>query len=266
MVVELTAAVENDDFWEDILNIVQADNCGNTSSSSCPEDDDVIILDGESNDQRSSALQHALDQTLSFFQDPLISEKPPRSQKEVRNKYVGQLHGSSSPGISVQSNRPVCLVSQHLGISQADSAADDARIVPNVNVTGNTIQPISTPSTFSTSYKMDCAVPEAEAGWYGVKRSLENEGKLQVKYPVREKTGDSSPIKRMPMIPVQSNNKLFGILSLILQAFDDPLTPKLEESYTCVLQRALLEIQNARYALQHNNLRGSKTERGINSV
>ena len=248
----LKAAVESTgDFWhqdlDDLVNILGSDICENTFSSPCPVDDDVIILDDESDDRQPSALQH----TLSFFQDPLFTKIPPCSQKKVENQYVGQLQGSSSPGINVQSNGPVCLVNQHLGISQADSAADDARIVPSVNVTGNTIQPISTPRTLSTSYKLDCAVFEAEAGACGVKRSLENQSRFQVKYPDREKTGNSSPINKKPMT-IHSTNKLFGILSLILQAFDDPLTTELEESYTCVLQRAFLEIQNIRCVLQHS--------------
>jgi len=44
---------------------------------------------------------------------------------------------------------------------------------------------------------------------------------------------------------IKSSSKLFGILSLILQAFDCPLTTELEERYVCALQRALEEIQTS---------------------
>lgn len=66
----------------------------------------------------------------------------------------------------------------------------------------------------------------------------------------------SVPNKRKPTTPIESPNKLFGILSLILQAFDSPLTEELEECCTGALQRALSEIQSA--VAIYNSLRDNK--------
>lgn len=45
-----------------------------------------------------------------------------------------------------------------------------------------------------------------------------------------------------PLSDVQPSNKLFGILSLMLQVFARPLTAELEESYARVLEKAYIEI------------------------
>ena len=57
---------------------------------------------------------------------------------------------------------------------------------------------------------------------------------------------NASDISRNPRGRVRPMGRLFGILSLILQAFDGPHTAELEECYTSALQRALTEIQAAR--------------------
>lgn len=88
----------------------------------------------------------------------------------------------------------------------------------------------------------------------GLKRSSRTkQHKHQVQYPDREDTGNISHTKKkrfsnnqhLTSLIQPSPNKLFGILSLILQAFNSPLTAELEECYTGALQRALAEIQSA---------------------
>ena len=71
------------------------------------------------------------------------------------------------------------------------------------------------------------------ASSFGGKRSKEIRAKFQAQYHWKSS-------------PEAKGRKLFGILSLIFQAFDCPLTTELEERYVCALQRALVEIQNAR--------------------
>ena len=57
----------------------------------------------------------------------------------------------------------------------------------------------------------------------------------------------SSDISRNPTSRIQCTRKLFGILSLILQAFQDgPYAAELEEHYASALQKALTEIQHAK--------------------
>lgn len=58
--------------------------------------------------------------------------------------------------------------------------------------------------------------------------------------------GIESDMARNPSYRVQYMRKLFGILSLIFQAFEGPCTAGLEEHYASVLQRALDEILHAK--------------------
>lgn len=58
--------------------------------------------------------------------------------------------------------------------------------------------------------------------------------------------GNTSDISRNPRGRFHPTRRLFGILSLILQAFDGPHTAELEECYTSALQKALTEIQAAK--------------------
>ena len=57
----------------------------------------------------------------------------------------------------------------------------------------------------------------------------------------------ASEISRNPTSRMECTRKLFGILSLILQAFQDgPHTAELEGYYASALQKALTEIQHAK--------------------
>ena len=56
----------------------------------------------------------------------------------------------------------------------------------------------------------------------------------------------ASDISRNPTRRMECSRKLFGILSLILQAFDGPHTAELEGYYASALQKALTEIQHAK--------------------
>ena len=244
--MEFTESSESTDhFWDqdlqDVLNILGLDNYGNTHSSCYPANNAIVIL-GEG-DQRPPALQHAFGEEANFFEVPQNIRQLPRDQKALKNKYVPEVYSTSNPGMKVQSNCSVFPGNQHLqkiGQTETDYGAS---VVPTVNVPGNTNQPISTPNT---SCKMDSALFTTEASAFGVKRSRKDQAKLQAKYPDREETENSSPFKRRSRSPIQSASKLFGILSLILQALDGPLTTELEERYECVLQTTLIEIQNAR--------------------
>lgn len=53
---------------------------------------------------------------------------------------------------------------------------------------------------------------------------------------------NTSGVNSKPLSDVQPSNKLFGILSLMLQVFARPLTAELEEGYAHVLEKAYIEI------------------------
>lgn len=238
--IEFTESGESTDhFWDqdlqDALNILGLDNYGNTHSSCYPVNNAIVILD--ESDQRPPALQHAFGEEANFFEVPQNIRQLPHDQKALKNKYVPEdVYSTSNPAMKVLSNCSVFPGNQHLqkvGQTETDYGAS---VVPTGKV----------PGTPSTSCKMDSPVFTTEASAFGVKRSRKNQAKLQAKYPDREETENSSPFKRKSRSPMQSASKLFGILSLILQALDGPLTTELEERYECVLQTTLIEIQNAR--------------------
>ena len=225
----------------------------------------VIALDESS--QRSSAVQPAFDEERHFYQDLSTFQMSSCQQRKEQNQYVS----TASPRINVQSTCSVPPLSQHLKVGQADSSGGanvaassfggkrsreirakfqaqyhwksfpeakvpqngDAIVVPSPTVT-DSIEPNSANNTL----QMGCAVFGKETSSFDGKSSKEIHAKLQA-----QNHGNSSPETKSRM---QSSSKLFGILSLIFQAFDCPLTTELEERYVCALQRALVEIQNAR--------------------
>ena len=251
-VVSTEASENTDQFWnqdlDDVLNFL-ALNYGNIPHSQ-QSNNAVVVPD--INEQRSPALQQC-DEAFNLFHDLPTFQTSTSCQQGKQNQRVAETHSISNPGIKVQSKSVQCSVfpeNQHLTSDEADSGGAHAHAPCELRVIDNTIQPISSPSAHNASYNMNFAVSGKDATSPGVKRSIQNQGILQTKYSNREETGNYSPIKRKPTSPMQSSSKLFGILSLILQVFDSPMTTELEESCARALQRALVEIQNAHYYLQ----------------
>ena len=255
--VRLTGANESTDhFWnqdlddlDDVLNVLWLNNYGNIPDSQ--SNNAAATLD--ISEQRSPALQHNYEEVFNLFHDPLAFQALPSRQQGVQNQCVVETQSASNPGINVQSKSVQCLFlaeNQHLASDEADSGGAHSHVPCVPHVIDNTVQPINSPNTHNASYNMNVAVSGREASSPGVKRSIQNQAKFQTKYSNSEETGNHSPIKRKPTSPMQSSSKLFGILSLILQVFNSPMTPELEERCARVLQRALTEIQNAHFYLQ----------------
>lgn len=157
---------------------------------------------------------------------------------------------SSRPRITVQSNFPNFPVAHQLKLDEIDlgKLTGDTAIA---NFTHNTNQPSDITSVQTSQCVMDGAVsgPETsspENSSHLKCFSRENQGKLLLQYSEREENGNVSHTRK-PANSTQAPNcsKLFGILSLILQALNSPLTEVLEECYAGALQRALMEIQSA---------------------
>ena len=239
---------------DDVLNILGLNSSENTPSfSHDPVHNASTAMD--ETDQRLPDSQHAFGESFNSFQDPLTFQGT-MFQKSVQNQHLKKMQSTSSPGMKVQSKRRRCLIfpqNQRLAIDEIDLGSGSVEYVPDAtDVTDKSVRAISTASVSTTSYNTDYAVFGTHTNSFGV-RSIRNQAKPQTKYPNKEETGNHSLVKRKPTSPMQSSSKLFGILSLILQVFDSPMTPELEERCARALQRALVEIQNA-----HSYLQGSQ--------
>jgi hypothetical protein len=134
--------------------------------------------------------------------------------------------------------------------------------VPNANITDNINQSSDIASVQNSPCAIDGAVSGPETSSpeksFGLKRlSRKNQSKHPLQCSERKETWKTSHIRK-PTSSIRSPNKLFGILSLILQAFNNPLTEELEECYTGALQRALAEIQSA--VALYNSLSNKKSD------
>ena len=239
---EFTKAGEStDQLWsqelDDVLSILGLNSCGKTQTNQ---------MDYEREQRSPGAAQYDIGDATSFFES-LQSSQTLSCQNQMHPVYVGKMHSTPHSGLKAHSQSK----NQLLGTDQAVSSG--ARAVPNItDVIHNNIQPISSPSAHTTSYNRDCTAFCAQRN-----SKQKKQARLQVRCLKKEKTKNSSPVKRKLMGSTQCSSRLFGILSLILQAFDSPMTAELEQRCVGVMQRALEEIQNAHYiAISKNNDRG----------
>ena len=198
---------------EDILNILGQENFDTIHNSFHPSNNTLFLPD----DQQCPVLQPDFSEELyPLFHDSQTFPILPFRQEEMQILPVAEVQNTCRPGITVQSNFPVFPVTtQHMEIDETDSGE------------------VASTRALKSPYVMNRAVFGREASSSG-----ENQGKRQARYPDREETGNSSRTS-----PLQSPKKWSGVLSLILQAFNSPLTAELEECYTGALQKALAEIQ-----------------------
>ena len=225
---------------DDVLNILGLNRFENSHSfSHDPVQNAGTALDDT--DLRLPASQHAFGESFNSFQE-LPTFQATMFQKAVQNQHLKKMQSTSSPGMKVQSKRMRCLILPQNQLLANLGSGSVVHVPDATDVTDNSVRPISTVSVPTTSFKTG-------ANSFSV-RSIRNQAKLQTKYPNEEETGNHSPIKRKPTSTMQSSSKLFGILSLILQVFVSPMTPEREERSVRALQRALVEIKNARSYLQ----------------
>ena len=150
--------------------------------------------------------------------------------------------------IASQSDFPILPTAHHLELDEIDSQkvegdAPTTNIADNINPSNGITSVQTSPCVMDgTVFGAETSSPENSFDFKCYSR--ENQGKLLLQYSEKEKNWNASQI-RIPTSSIESPNKLFGILSLILQALNGPLTEELEECYTGALQRALVEIQSA---------------------
>lgn len=143
---------------------------------------------------------------------------------------------ASRPGITVQSDFSI--------------PYDSGKVaVDTPNITDNFVQPSDITRVQNSLCVMDGTEsgPETSSPENSSDLKLfsrESQDKLLLQYCEIQEGGNPSNMRK-PASSMHNPKKLFGILSLILQALNTPLTEVLEECYTGVLQRALAEIQSA---------------------
>lgn len=151
--------------------------------------------------------------------------------------------------IASQFDFPIFPTAHHLELDEIDPRKVEGD-APTANIADNINQPSEITSVQTSPCVMDGTVFGGETSSpensFDLKCfSRENQSKLLLQYSEKEKNANASQIRIPTSSSIQSPNKLFGILSLILQALNGPLTEELEECYTGALQRALVEIQSA---------------------
>ena len=240
--MDIAAGVEN---WvqdlADTLNIVGADGCDNSASSPVhlTENTNEAIEDDLGRNWWFFPGQEILDSQLSNTNLSCDGRKKLSSQQAsmVQTTYP-------SVNSKIKSNGTVFPLDNYMAIGH-NGQDDGACIVLNSTITNNNRHLNQKPSVRIGSFSMDCGVPDKETSLHGVKHSVESKGrdKLETNFMKKKKLKNSQ----------KSSGRLFEILSLIFRAFTDPLTSELEERYFCVLQKALLEIENARHHLSEQS-------------
>ena len=184
---------------------------------------------------------------LYLFEDSQMPPILPFHQLEQANPPLHlEIQNTFNPEPAVQS---ACSVfpgsTQHIEIDLNDSVEIVSSVLP-ANVTNDTNEPTDiagTPCLMNrVVFRRDANRPENSSAMKCSSRK--NQFNRQAQYPDRKETGNNLHLgkkgtfnRQQPTCPIQqSPNKLFGILSLILQAFNSPLTAELEECFTGVLQ------------------------------
>ena len=249
--MELTVAGQSAaSLWDqdltDILSILGDEN--NPISFNLSENDLLSILDG-GDGQLFSPSQITGELELRTLQAAPSIHNTPTGQTKVQNQPVMQFQGTLSLGTKMESNDSVLLENaEQVGIGQAFSGQDTGTV--HIDVIANTTQATNqSPSKRNTPYDMNGTVQKTGASPRGVKRSIDNQCR-EIESTEKRAIGNNTQARKKFRNPTQSTNNLFRILGLILQAFKSPLTSDLEEHYIRVLNRALIEIENAHRFLQ----------------
>ena len=249
--MELTVAGQSAaSLWDqdltDILSILGDEN--NPISFNLSENDLLSILDG-GDGQLFSLSQITGELELRTLQAAPSIHNTPSDQTKVQNQPVMQFQRTLSLGTRMESNDSVLLENaEQVGIGQAFSGQDTGTV--QIDVITNTTQATNqSPSKRNTPYDMNGTKQNTGAIPRGVKRAIDNQCR-EIESTEKKAIGDNTQARKKFRTPTQSTNNLFRILGLILQAFKSPLTSDLEEHYIRVLNRALIEIQNAHRFLQ----------------
>ena len=233
----------NDHLWDqdldDILNSFAFNNSGNTCNDPFTIHANNEIVTGEKlvHKQRAASSRNDFSDPSPLFGIPSACQTAlsPGNDWQLMNLAPTQSAPNSEVTFSTEETLPL----------------DDALstlVFTTPDIMGNITQPVDSLSCIESDQDTDFAMFAAEASPSSVKKPAQKLRKSQ------SKNRDGCGTKRKLTPPKQCTRKLFRILSLILQAFENTLNAELEERYVLVLEGALRDIQNA-----HCHLKKSTT-------
>lgn len=214
-------------FWGDLESILKQNVSVNTHNGSLYQDI-AAIPDGTADPHEQGSVSEP-----SFGQLRIqVVRNQPQLWMQERNPRFSVVSNPSSVVDNTKISRQFLSVNQPIVTEQTDWSPFSAN------------NHVITPPSYShsaPSLQYDVTYRNPGIG----KSSLAGLNGPQVHSTIEqfENTPDISINPRRRIYPM---GKVFGILSLILQAFDSPHTAQLEECYTSALQKALSEIQAAK--------------------
>jgi len=224
----------NDHLWDqdldDILNIFAFNNSGNTCN-------DPFTTHATNEIERVPSPRNDFSDPSPLFGIPSACQTAlsPGNDWQLINLAPTQSTPTSEITFSTEETLPL------------DGALSNL-VSTTPDIMGNITQPVDSLSCSENDQDTDFAVFCAESS----PSSMINPAQKLRKFQSKNRDGCGTKRKLTP--PKQCTGKLFGILSLILQTFENTLTAELEERYVLALEGALRDIQNA-----HCHLKKSTT-------
>lgn len=231
----------NDDRWnqdlDDLLNIFAFNYSGNTFNDPFTTHANNEIETGQKlvHKRRAPSPRNDFSDPLPLFGIPSACQTTlsPENDWQLVNLATIQSTPTSEITFSPEETLPL----------------DDAQptlVSSTPDIMSNTIQPVDSLRCSESAQYTEFAVFSAEASPSSMKKPSHTLPKIQ------SKNRDGCGTKRKLTPRKQCRSKLFGILSLILQAFESTLTAELEERYVLALEGALRDIQNAHCHLKQS--------------
>ncbi|XP_044177118.1 uncharacterized protein LOC114950471 [Acropora millepora] len=227
----------NDHLWDqdldDILNIFAFNNSGNTCNDPFTTHATNEIETGEKlvHKRRAPSSRNEFSDPSPLFGNTSACQTAlsPGNDWQLMNLAPTQSTPTSEVTFSAEETLPL------------DGALSNL-VFTTPDIMGNITQPVGSLSCSEKDQYKNFAVFSLESRPSSMKSKSQS------------KNRDGCGTKRKVTPPKQCTRKLFRILSLILQVFENNLNAELEERYALVLEGALRDIQNA-----HCHLKKSTT-------
>lgn len=236
---------------EDLQSILVQHASGNTMNSSFSYQDITAIHDGTTGSQDQGAASRP---KFSQGEMQLVENQPQpfellHSWMEEENPRPANVSFLANG----QTSRQFLSFNQPMVTQQTESSKFVTASIPqNSQIARNSLvaQPISIPAVpdicHDNANGVELGIGASPVGMFPLpsREHLKETGQMALKTHSIASQFAYTPEK--PVANSQSSGKLFGILSLILQALNNPHIEEFEECYTNALQKALTEIQAAK--------------------
>ena len=234
---------KNDHLWDqdldDILNSFAFNNSGNTCNDPFTTHGNNEIETGEKliHKQRAPSSRNDFSDPSPLFGIPSARQTALSPGNDWQLMNLAPTQNTSTSEVTFSTEETLTL-----------DGALSTLVFTTPDIMGNIIQPVDSLSCSENDQDTDFAMFSAESNPSSMINPAQKVRKSQ------SKNRDGCGTKRKLTPPKQCTRKLFRILSLILQAFENTLNAELEERYVLVLEGALRDIQNA-----HCHLKKSTT-------